>query len=93
MLALLTSPLGRIVIAVAVALLMTGGAYMKGRSDGRRIAATESLENATKADAERRKIDADVSGRRASDLCRSIGVPVDKITDCVRRMEQANTGP
>lgn len=90
MLALIISPLGRIVITVAVALLMTGSAYMKGRYDGRSIATTEALEAATKADAERRKIDADISGRRAADLCRSIGLPGDKIADCVRRLEQAN---
>ncbi len=93
MLALIASPLGRILITVSVALLMVAGAYIKGLSDGKRIARQGVLEESVKADADRRKVDAEVNSRRSADLCRSLGLPVDKISECVRRMEQANPGP
>lgn len=78
--------LGAVVGAALIALPV----YLSGISHGRKLERAAALELSIKADNSRRKIDAEVSSRPAADLCRSLGLRVDAINECMRRIQQAN---
>lgn len=64
--------------------------YKYGMSHGKRLEQAEILQRSVEADNSRREIDAEVSSRGDPDLCRSIGLRVDQIAECVRRVEEIN---
>lgn len=76
--------------AVVGAALMAFPVYQYGALHGRQLERAASLEKSVMADNSRRKLDAEISSRPAADLCRSLGLRLDAIDECLRRLEQAN---
>ena len=76
--------------AVVGAALIAFPVYLSGISHGRKLERTAALELSVKAENSRRKVDAEVSSRPAADLCRSLGLRLDAINECMRRIQQAN---
>ena len=76
--------------AVLGAALVAFPLYTAGISHGKKLERAAALELSVKADNSRRKVDAEVSSRPAADLCRSLGLRLDAINECMRRIQQAN---
>ena len=76
--------------AVVGAALIAFPVYQYGSAHGRQLERAAALELSIKADNSRRKVDAEVSSRPAADLCRSLGLRLDAINECMRRIQQAN---
>ena len=76
--------------AVLGAALVAFPLYTAGISHGKKLERAAALELSIKADNSRRKVDAEVSSRPAADLCRSLGLRLDAIDECMRRIQQAN---
>lgn len=58
---------------VGLALTSVGGAYVKGRFDGDAAAQAKARQQVIEQLTERNRINENVSGMSASDLCRSLG--------------------
>lgn len=78
------------------AAMIIGGALVfypakwMGKAEGRQAAATASLEKSVEILRARNVINEEVSASDASGLCRSLGLPDEQITECMRRVVDAN---
>ncbi|WP_175386182.1 hypothetical protein [Rhizobium sp. 9140] len=78
--------------ATVGAALISGLAYLYGKSAGRQQAAVVALENSVVILRKRNEIDAEISRSDASELCRSLFLPdTEEHRECVRRVAEADT--
>jgi hypothetical protein len=77
--------------AIVLAALISGPAYLYGKSAGRQQAAVAALENSVVILRLRNELDAEISTSAASDLCRSLFLPGSKDHDeCVHRLRETD---
>ncbi|WP_189492436.1 hypothetical protein [Limoniibacter endophyticus] len=79
--------------ASVVGLLAVVGSYHLGKVEGRRNAATSALETSVQVLRERGKIDAQVNASDAGALCDDLGLLSDELSECMRRLAEAQPEP